>query len=341
MWWMKDYPICIKFLAERVQSMFLVKHDVIFRIGDINDQIHILVHGEVLATRNDSLFSQEGIGIDSQLGTSRPQESDSHSTFGIPRNTHECDFRDINNLKQVEKVFETAGRKVVHRAVSGFHMEKSLTREVEDRHEGKTKCGYRQTGNFMIDSEVLRSAGVELKREDLRRAVAARRVQRLWRNKLRSRAQSKAARLAPSTNDAKISRPGFKISKMTSKNIRAPAYFGESCLWQPIKDWNNPLPYLYTVRCCSTGEFAHISRASIHEALGRFSPWLPERLDIFREAVARQMQPILKGDAIFRNWDVATDSDIPENGLGMQDQHRQALFELEAAKAVMKVSRGL
>lgn len=74
---------------------------------------------------------------------------------------------------------------------------------------------------------------------------------------------------------------------MLSKTVEAPAYFGESCLWIPLDDWDivPPPMYMYSARCECRGELIVIDRQDIQELISKFGPWLAERFEYFREAV--------------------------------------------------------
>merc|ERR1712137_1502844 len=69
--------------------------------------------------------------------------------------------------------------------------------------------------------------------------------------------------------------------------IRSPAYFGESCLWVPFRDWTTkPVPrFLYTAMCHSRTELVYIPRSAVQNILERFSPWLVERFEFFQDSV--------------------------------------------------------
>merc|ERR1719410_2122746 len=53
--WMWDYTVCMKQLALMVHSLFLSEGDLIFRVGQLNEQIYVLLSGRVFLTRNNSV----------------------------------------------------------------------------------------------------------------------------------------------------------------------------------------------------------------------------------------------------------------------------------------------
>merc|ERR1719506_1971134 len=108
-------------------------------------------------------------------------------------------------------------------------------------------------------------------RMDTRRSKAATYIQRRWK-----RNHGKALDI-----------PGKSgLSAARSKFVHAPAYLGESCLWAPLEEWDHhSQPYLYAARCESRGEFCYLSRSSIKNIIDRFSPWLAQRYEYYRQTV--------------------------------------------------------
>merc|ERR1712046_248779 len=73
-----------------------------------------------------------------------------------------------------------------------------------------------------VDSRILNAAFNKLMRNDSRRDKAATYLQRRWR---RSRGNVFIGGGAHT-----------RLSAVRSKNVHAPAYLGESCLWAPIRE---------------------------------------------------------------------------------------------------------
>mmetsp|Transcript_78041 Transcript_78041/g.226417 ORF Transcript_78041/g.226417 Transcript_78041/m.226417 type:complete len:927 (-) Transcript_78041:119-2899(-) len=306
--WMRDFPICTKFLCQKVQSIFLERGDHIFRMGQQNDQVYMLLTGEVVASRNENLFEdtlwpepgKAGVPSDDLL---------SDLTFDIPRNK---EATVTANVAQVMSMATNKANIIPDRSPTAS---RTMTRA--------PTYGTRKSGNDMFDSEVLLMAHVELRRQDVRRHAAARRVQRIWR------AKQKRRKGRPPQNSQDRAKQGLKISRMKSRHISAPAYFGEACLWQPLEDWSDPPLYLYTVRCESRGEIIYIPRDAILQCLDRFSPWLLERYQTFAAAVSSKMNERFKTNSELRDWalDFAM-ADLMETGnddAALGATHRQML----------------
>lgn len=275
--WMRDYPICIKFLAEKVQSTFLEPGDNVFRMGQANEQIWVLLTGIVLVSRNEYLFDQD-------TATVPDNDADTLLVFDIPRNKDGV----MPDLPQ--------------NGSFGWRASESPIKEVASAY------GVRLTGLDLLDAEVLHMATVELRREDVRRKAAARRMQRVWRRNAAHRLEREMelererSSGSPKGKSASPKTVGLQLNRMQSRLVSAPAYFGESCLWQPLADWDQeaPPPYMYTVRCETRGELIHISRSAVKQLLERFAPWLPERFSIFRDVVHERLQGLVQGDVRFR-----------------------------------------
>lgn len=92
---------------------------------------------------------------------------------------------------------------------------------------------------------------------------------------------------------------GMSLNAMQSKCLKAPCYFGESCLWLPYLEWDNPEnappPYMYSARCMSRCEFLYITRDSVSQLFKVFSPWLEDRFEFFREGVIEGLREKFEG----------------------------------------------
>jgi len=317
--WMRDYPICTKYLAEKVQTMFLERGDCIFRMGQRNEQIYIMLTGEVVASRNESLFERD----DDDNPEGAAKSAADPLSFDIPRQG-DMTFSDVTAkvVRNQKAAIEAMGHKRKGAKDAPHQLQSSPTGPSKG-HAGaegtpKESFGVKSTGNAMFDSQVLTMATVELRRQDVRQTSAAKKVQRMWRKRMLY--LNAAGEFSKTTHNGK----GLKISRMTSKHVKAPAYFGESCLWQPLQDWQDPPIYMYTVRCECRGEIIYIPRQAVLDVIDRFSPWLAERHDTFREVVISQMQNMLQGDDLFRDWhrDFAmADLGAPRDDLGLQESH--------------------
>merc|ERR1719487_1403556 len=83
-----------------------------------------------------------------------------------------------------------------------------------------------------VDSRLLDAAYNRLVRKDNKRFKAACYIQRRWR-----RNHGKAMQ--------DLSAIPTRLSAARSKYVHAPAYLGESCLWQPLHEWEAGMAHTY------------------------------------------------------------------------------------------------
>lgn len=118
----------------------------------------------------------------------------------------------------------------------------------------------------------LKVAAGALRIQDLRIKWAARLIQRRWKGK----------RLIMG-GPLKPSKPSNE-----TRTVKAPSYFGETCIWEPVSQWDRrTVKHTYTALCIVRCEVVRVQRASVKEIIERFSPWLGERFDLFRQTVVR------------------------------------------------------
>merc|ERR1719343_1070514 len=55
--WLKDLDVCVKQLSMLVDNLFLSQGDVVFYMGQPNEQVYILIQGAVRISLNESLFA--------------------------------------------------------------------------------------------------------------------------------------------------------------------------------------------------------------------------------------------------------------------------------------------
>merc|ERR1712032_647491 len=89
---------------------------------------------------------------------------------------------------------------------------------------------------------------------------------------------------------------------------------------------------MYTARCKSRGELVYIPRCAIQDLLERFSPWLVERFDYFRQAVVEGMHTFTEdGTSQHANvmqpvdW-AAIDLRMPEDDISLDAMHCKTLL---------------
>jgi hypothetical protein len=137
--------------------------------------------------------------------------------------------------------------------------------------------------NNVFDQEVFLNAYTKLKVYDLRVKHIVLRLQHNWRRRQENRVKRNSLRLARFTSSG---------LNMRSHMVHAPCYFGESCLWVPLEQWKEDVTpkHIYNARCDKRAELVCIPRSAIESVLFRFSPWLPERFEYFRESVVEQLK---------------------------------------------------
>jgi hypothetical protein len=137
-----------------------------------------------------------------------------------------------------------------------------------------------------IDDTLMTDAGRRLRLRDVAMRRSARLIQTVWRLR-----RDQHPTVKPTSSTGRKPRGKFGVNWMRSHLVHAPAYFGEACLWVPLDKWENFAPtYKYAARCQTLVEQVTIKRSSLQTVIDHFSPWLGDRFEFFREAVAESMQ---------------------------------------------------
>eukprot|EP00927_Polykrikos_kofoidii_P057159 TRINITY_DN51270_c0_g1_i1.p1 TRINITY_DN51270_c0_g1~~TRINITY_DN51270_c0_g1_i1.p1 ORF type:complete len:758 (-),score=118.57 TRINITY_DN51270_c0_g1_i1:111-2384(-) len=237
--WMSECAAPMKFLSSHISEITLGIGDFLFRIGQPNVECFVLLSGKVWLTQTVSLeFSlQKGKNVASFApGTSRP--------LSLPRKKSTVQMTDFSFGWPAG----SDGQSVEDRA--DF---------VQQRHFGNP----------------LTKAAQELAKEDMKLALAAKALQRGWKNHVKKR------------NSESVRRK----DNFTSFRVVAPAHFGESCLWVPMEEWGtSKRNFSYSARCETRSEALVISRDVVNQTCKEFSPWLEERFNKFREMMMEQSQ---------------------------------------------------
>lgn len=158
----------------------------------------------------------------------------------------------------------------------------------------KTSAGLRakegkKTAGATFRSKVLQAATKKLAQSDKDAYKAAVFIQRRWRRKLQGRGSTSAMLLeALSSNNENTGENHI----LRSKDVGAPNYFGEACLWEPYEEWDTHPPpiFKYSARCVERSEVVHISRKMVQEIIEQYSPWLIKRFEFFRKAVVQGLR---------------------------------------------------
>lgn len=302
--WMRGCEVCLKDLAQSVESLFLSKGDYLFHVGMPNEHIYVLLKGTLYISQNEKLDEQDP--TEGQLKKEEEQamaaEVQKVSGFSIPRNketspadvihmmvgavTHHHKQRHAEEKKKMEKVKDL---------LKSGSLAGSL--DLEDEEEDEENSG--KTSDQLeahVDSQILNNAYTRIEKQDKRNFKAARYIQRRYRIK-------KGKTLVDDSD-----KPQVRLSAARSKQVHAPAYLGESCLWQSLSEWDSGPPqlYVYAARCETRGEFVYVSRAGVRGLLDRFSPWLPQRFEYFRQAVLEGIQKVEEGKKALEDTSFAT-----------------------------------
>jgi len=313
--WMSDYAVCVKQLANCVKSVFLVRGDYIFRLGQPNAQIYMLLHGKVRLSLNECLFS----GDVHHGRTCRTMRS--NSSFDIPRQKEA-------NLQAIGLNFLSELRSAKDKMNS--HGEFNVS---QDNAASQELTIDQTSPSQSFSGGVLQEASRKLQQQDERACSAARLVQRNWRRKKVNRTQQKTKR----------------VRDMSSKTVQAPTYLGESCLWVPIQCWGQmpPTLYMYTAKCESSVEVLQIPRSAVEDIINRFHPWLGERFEYFRQAVVEGLVELVESvgsesdvnvnakpssEEFPMDW-AAIDLSLPDDGVSLQTMHREALRRAASTSA--------
>jgi len=152
--WLKDFEICLKELANVVQSDILSRGDVIFRVGEDNTEITVLLVGSVRISLNESLF----------------HEPDAEDEDHVDEHHHE-DKALLNDAFSLE-VPRNAG-----------HNEKAASTSGPAKASSGTSPSAKKKTTSLFQSVIFQAAGDALKVEDKRRNWAAKVIQGRYRLK--------------------------------------------------------------------------------------------------------------------------------------------------------------
>eukprot|EP00931_Biecheleriopsis_adriatica_P060870 TRINITY_DN36564_c0_g1_i1.p1 TRINITY_DN36564_c0_g1~~TRINITY_DN36564_c0_g1_i1.p1 ORF type:complete len:839 (-),score=146.86 TRINITY_DN36564_c0_g1_i1:84-2600(-) len=261
--WMHGYQACCKFLADSVKSTFFDSADFIFRAGEENKDVILVLGGTVL------LYRRDGDAVTDAVGPEEPDPVqaawaawDTVINNDSPKTSRRPTWPTWPTLsKRMRRMFSLRGSK---------HSLKLSA--LEDG--GSPFCG-------PCFSEVLHSAAFQLKVKDREHRDAAVVIQRAWKGYLRGVRRSHSYKLSN----------GSGSNHPKGNQVHSPAYFGESCLWAPFNTWRTQVPcFTYTLRCKTRVEVIFIPRLAVGNCIERFSPWLRERFETFRESVIASRQ---------------------------------------------------
>lgn len=307
--WMRGCEVVLKDLAQHVSSLFLSKGDYLFHVGMPNEHIYVLLKGTLYISQNDRLDDMKTNLVDE----AQKEEEHISTGFTIPRN---------KEASAVDVIQMLVGSIAHHRKQSNDEEKMEKVKDLlkgntldlaseEDEDEEALIDAKKDILESHVDSRLLDAAYSKLVRQDNRRFKAARYIQRRWKRKQKRRAmEAETKEEAPK-----------RLSAARSKYVHAPAYLGESCLWQPLHEWESgpSHPYPYAARCESRGEFVYLSRGAVKGIIDRFSPWLEQRFEYFRQSVLDNIKKVeegrqVSGETPAASPDVVHDAKARSNG---------------------------
>eukprot|EP00930_Biecheleria_cincta_P037001 TRINITY_DN25371_c0_g1_i1.p1 TRINITY_DN25371_c0_g1~~TRINITY_DN25371_c0_g1_i1.p1 ORF type:complete len:841 (+),score=122.54 TRINITY_DN25371_c0_g1_i1:150-2672(+) len=126
---------------------------------------------------------------------------------------------------------------------------------------------------------------------------------------------------------------GATISKILSRTVAAPVYFGESCLWVPFEEWSNAesLHHVYSTRCQTRGESVVVTREAVRQVITAHSPWLYDRFEQFRCTVIEGTENLYRGGSSTQTAAQSADSTFSpastpvKNGFDSEGSSSEAL----------------
>lgn len=258
-----------------------------FRVGEKNDQVHIIQSGSVWLSLNQNLFGAPATSTNAK-----------HTSSFLP--------------PMVQTPPSPGGKRPAKRSLSV--MMRGVDAQL--KRDGAEKFATAIEAAMSIDDTLMTDAGRRLRLRDVAMRRSARLIQRAWRQRRAERNKLKAGDQRPSTGKP---RGKFGVNWMRSHLVHAPAYFGEACLWVPLDQWDTIAPaYKYAARCESLVEQIVIPRSSLQIVVDHFSPWLGDRFEFFREAVSESMQEFSY---------LAEDAALSRNSHSVEEFHREGQAE--------------
>eukprot|EP00927_Polykrikos_kofoidii_P006811 TRINITY_DN12762_c0_g1_i2.p1 TRINITY_DN12762_c0_g1~~TRINITY_DN12762_c0_g1_i2.p1 ORF type:complete len:971 (-),score=115.61 TRINITY_DN12762_c0_g1_i2:70-2982(-) len=322
--WMQNEAFFVKDLAANVNTIFLVCGDTVFRMGMPNEQIYVLIDGQLFLSQ--SMTNQvRGATTQATDLNDDPVKFESNSVlkkFSVPR----CKDDGLIHALMVQRVLNAFQLPVGETAPTSAGT--SLSRD-DDVNEPVVN-------SELFGANALSEASAKLSFDDELRRHACIKMQRAWkRRKLTRKQQSDAT--SKSTNSAGSNSSSAKAKAahmsphmMMAKTVHSPAYLGESCLWVPLEEWDTAKPpkYLYSATARTRCELLHIARTAIHQTILRYPDLLEERFDAFRRTVTDRLMDfgivgdIVQSEVPLVNWS-EMDLAMPEQEASAMDQERR------------------
>lgn len=263
--WMQDYPACIRYLSSMVSSRFFPEGDYIFRIGQHNVDVHLLVSGLVALTCNERLTDSPSL-IPESGAVLQPAR---------------------HRMTLITDIMKLGSRRVSTRDATVLHPILKYLSDSAARNDNIPRISTSSLQQKPVS--VLEHARNQLCSRDAAAQRAARVVQRHWR-RWRGDQMTRGRKRDSLNTWWKSGAPQRLSSQMPTMLVRPPTYLGESSLWTLSGQWTpeDAPVYRYAAKCRSSVEAVQIPVSSILTTLQNFSPWLMNRFDFFRGAVSKE-----------------------------------------------------
>mmetsp|Transcript_44727 Transcript_44727/g.118658 ORF Transcript_44727/g.118658 Transcript_44727/m.118658 type:complete len:814 (-) Transcript_44727:242-2683(-) len=270
--WMKGYEVCLEELGSLIQSKVFCPGDWLFRVGEKHDAMVVLISGKVCISQNEPLhkhteyFEVHNTAFQQQVEEAAAEQrrrkvlsafSKKFSEKKVSKhNVHNAASTTNANVEPMIQKFST------YKVSAAMHF-------AEDRKVPTIR------GASLFVSQPYLIAATLLQAEDVKAVHAATRIQRSWRKRRRPLFQA-------------MHNEGG--SSVATRKVEAPAYFGDSCLWFPLHEWDeesSQLRHKYGARVEHRSEVLVIPRSAVKEVIDHFSPWLEPRFEQFRLSVLK------------------------------------------------------
>jgi len=293
---MKNYNSCVRLLASYVQTDHLDQGDHLFRFGQPNTEIHVLLTGSVWLSLNEDLGFMDEASFNHNEALRRHQAG--NDTFKLPRQTSSGHVR----VQQIVTAAKISPTKLMRKLRP---KDDDLLLISGPRRGSLLEKGTDNTFPSTFEGRSLADAIRTLHLNDIKLRLAVRTVQRRWRERQARRAGTFHSMGRHQSRKSDFVRQ-LKV-RMKSHLVHAPSYFGESCLWVPYDQWERTPPptYLYAARCETRVELIKFARSSLQEVIESYSPWLLERFQFFTKAVKESVDVLVEQ---------AKDDDEPTSG---------------------------
>lgn len=279
--WMTGYPICFRQLAAMLKTQHIDRGDHLFQVGNPCETVYVLTSGSMWLSLNQTVHQ----GEDDLKETPSSKKPPPNAKKGKRVSVWSRGSINLTQPRNAESSWVNPGQ--------------SFREMLPFSKRPATKKPPRQAGYNIFDGAILNDAFIALKVHDMRVHRIVLRLQQNWRAR-----KAKRQHLKTITGvDHDPAHIGDGIVNMRSHMVHAPSYFGESCLWVPLNRWPHTIhKHMYNARCDKRGELVVVQRSALATVMQRFSPWLPERFEYFRESVVNGLT------AAVREADVQADN---------------------------------